>query len=117
MRVQAPNSQNEANSFLKGSGTESGHRTGDLTGPGRRIPNLFDLGQVHAGAEGLPVTGKQDGRYGRVGGSFIQRTYESAAQSSIEGVSLLGTIEGKPQKAPLANGMQNVGHCAQVGGR
>ena len=80
-------------------------------------PVLFDFGEVHACAEGLTVAGEQDGRDGRVGVSLVQRSYEGAAEVGIEGVSLLGAIESKPQEAPLANGMQDVGHCAQVGGR
>ena len=81
------------------------------------VGDLIDLGEVHAGAEGLAVGCQQDGGYGRVGGSFVQRSYEGTAQGGIEGVSLVGTIESESQQAPLANGMQDVGHCAQVGGR
>ena len=47
----------------------------------------------------------------------VERVDEGAAEGGIKGVALLGTIEGESQKASLANGMQNVGHCAQVGGR
>ena len=49
--------------------------------------------------------------------ALVERGHEGAAEGGIEGVALLGAIESESQKAPLANGIQNVGHCAQVGGR
>ena len=60
----------------------------------------------------LPLAVSRMRRYGRIGGGIVQRRYQGAAEGGIEGVAFLGTIEGEAQQAPLANGMQIVGHCA-----
>ena len=75
------------------------------------VAALLDFGEVHAGAEGLAVGGEQDGADGGVGAAASSRAVtRCAAEGGIQGVALVGAIEGEAQQASLASGMQKVGH-------
>ncbi len=80
----------------------------DFTGVGRP----FDLHQVHPGAKCLAVASQQNRADARVALGRFERIHQRAAQRGVQGIAFFGTVEGKPQNAPLANGMKQIGHYA-----
>ena len=66
--------------------------------------------QVHPGAERLPIASEHNRTHGRVAAGIVQRPHQGAAKLGIQGVTLVGPVEGEPQQASLANGIQYVGH-------
>ena len=95
-----------------GAAAQRGPWTAAISGLARRAPEgeqllveqaervrnaRTDLAEVHPGAEGLAAPGEQNGADGRILFGVLDRSDEGAGKLCIEGVALIGAIDGNPQ--------------------